>query len=146
MSITKEFKEFIMRGNVIDMAVGVVIGGAFSSVVNSVVNDILMPVVGVLTAGVDFAMLGTELKPAVLSETGDVLKEAVVLKYGSLMQAIINFILIAAFIFLLVKGMNKLRRKQEAEPAAEAEPSEDIVLLTEIRDLLKSNDEQTKTL
>ena len=128
MSILSEFKAFAMRGNVVDMAVGVVIGGAFGKIVASFVNDVLMPPIGVLVGGVDFSGIKLTLKQAV----GDA--AAVTLNVGSFIQAIIDFAIIAFAIFLVVKGMNAMK-KPEA-PAAPPEPPADVKLLTEIRDLL----------
>lgn len=141
----KEFKEFIMRGNVIDMAVAFVMGAAFKSIVDSIVNDILMPVIGVLTAGVDFSYLKCVLRPAVM-QGQEIIQEEVAIKYGSLLQAIINFLIIAGVFFLMIKFSNKLKRKQgteEKEEEEEAKPAADVVLLTEIRDLLKSNENES---
>jgi large conductance mechanosensitive channel len=127
-----EFKEFAMRGNVIDMAVGVVIGGAFGKIVTSLVDNIIMPVVGVITGGVDFSEKALTLKEAV----GDT--PAVLLSWGAFVQSIVDFLIIAFCIFLAIKGMNKLNRKKEeapAEPEAPAGPTQEE-LLTQIRDLL----------
>lgn len=132
----KEFKEFISKGNVMDMAIGIVIGGAFAAIVNSVVNDILMPVIGYLTAGVDFTDLKIVMQEAVL-EGGEVVKPEVALNYGTLIQTIINFLIVAFFIFLMVKGLNQLRRKEEAAPEEPAPKSDEVLLLEEIRDSLK---------
>lgn len=132
----KEFKEFISKGNVMDMAIGIVIGGAFAAIVNSVVNDILMPIIGFLTAGVDFTDLKVVLQKAVL-EGGEVVKPEVSLNYGSLIQTIINFLIISLFIFLMVKGMNQMRRQEEEEPEEAAPKSAEVLLLEEIRDSLK---------
>lgn len=121
----KEFRDFLNRGNVIDLAVAVIIGGAFGAIVTSLVNDIIMPLIGVLLGGLDFASLSITVG------------EAEVL-YGNFIQAIVNFIIIALVIFLVVRSYNQLRAKQEAEPPAQpAKPPADIRLLTEIRDLLK---------
>jgi large conductance mechanosensitive channel len=128
MSIASEFKAFAMRGNVVDMAVGVVIGGAFGKIVTSFVNDVLMPPIGVLVGGVNFSGIKLILKEAV----GDV--AAVTLNVGNFIQTIVDFTIIAFAIFLVVKGMNATK-KPEA-PAAPAEPPADVKLLTEIRDLL----------
>ena len=127
MGFIQEFKEFAMKGNVIDMAVGVVIGGAFGKIVTSLVSDIMMPVLGLLTGGMNF----TDLKI--------VLKEAVTINYGSFIQVTVDFIIIAFCIFCAIKAINKLKKPAEPapEPAAPAEPIEEIKLLTEIRDLLK---------
>lgn len=108
MKIIKEFKEFISRGNVIDMAVGVIIGGAFTGIVNSLVNDIFMPILGLLTGGMNFAALSVQIGP----------REEDVLRYGAFIAAAVNFLLIALVLFLLIKAMNKLRRKKEEAPAA----------------------------
>ena len=122
----KEFREFINRGNVIDLAVAVIIGGAFTAIVNSLVNDIIMPLVGVLLGGVDFASIVSTVGSA---EIG----------VGKFIQAIINFLIIAWVVFLIVKGINRVNRNKEAVPAA---PAADVVLLTEIRDLLKNQSTQ----
>lgn len=127
----KEFKEFAMRGNVMDMAVGIIIGGAFGKIVASLVNDVLMPPIGLLVGGMDFSKLAITLKAA----EGEV--PAVLLKYGMFIQQTVDFIIIAFAIFMVVKGMNALKRKQEAAPAAPAAPPRQEVLLEEIRDLLK---------
>ncbi|OOF41725.1 large-conductance mechanosensitive channel MscL [Rodentibacter mrazii] len=128
MSFIKEFREFAMRGNVVDMAVGVIIGGAFGKIVSSLVGDVVMPVLGILTGGVDFKDLKFILEPA----KGDI--PAVTLNYGMFIQNVFDFVIIAFAIFLMVKGINKLKKPAEAAPA---EPSNEEKLLTEIRDLLK---------
>lgn len=125
-----EFKAFISRGNVVDMAVGVIIGGAFTSIVNSLVNDMLMPLIGYLIGGIDFQDFKFQL-PQVAGA------EPVYISYGLFIQAIINFLIIALVVFLLVKVMNSFRKKEEKKEEAPAPPTEDIILLTEIRDLLK---------
>ena len=134
--IVAEFKEFITRGNVMDMAVGIIIGGAFTAIVQSLVNDLLMPVIGALFGGIDFSTLKYVVRAA--DEAAGI--EEAAIKYGSFIQAIVNFLLIAIVIFLLVKGINKMRRKKEEPapaPAPDPEPSEEVKLLTEIRDALK---------
>ena len=134
--IVSEFKEFITRGNVMDMAVGIIIGGAFTAIVQSLVNDLLMPVIGALFGGIDFTTLKYVVRAA--DEAAGI--EEAAIKYGSFIQAIVNFLLIAIVIFLLVKGLNKRRRKKEEPapaPAPAPEPSEEVKLLTEIRDALK---------
>ena len=134
--IVSEFKEFITRGNVMDMAVGIIIGGAFTAIVQSLVNDLLMPVIGALFGGIDFTTLKYVVRAA--DEAAGI--EEAAIKYGSFIQAIVNFLLIAIVIFLLVKGINKMRRKKEEPapaPAPDPEPSEEVKLLTEIRDALK---------
>lgn len=136
----KEFKKFILRGNVIDLAVAVVIGAAFGAIVNSIVNDIIMPVIGYVTAGVSFSDLKVVLEPAVM-EAGEVIKPEVAIGYGNLIQTIIQFLIIGFTIFLVVKGISTMRTKfekrKEEEAAAPAEKPADVVLLEEIRDLLK---------
>ena len=136
-----EFKDFAMRGNVIDMAIGVVIGGAFGKITTSLVDNIIMPLIGLLTGGIDLTKWDIVLKPAVTEMVDGVMTEttpAVMLGIGTLLSVIINFIIIAFVIFLLIKGMNRLHRKKEDEPAVEqpAAPTSEE-LLTEIRDLLK---------
>ncbi|MGB2552434.1 large-conductance mechanosensitive channel protein MscL [Campylobacter sp. MOP51] len=132
MSFVKEFKEFAMRGNVLDMAVGVVIGGAFGKIVSSLVGDVIMPIVGVLTGGVNF----TDLKFVLKEAAGEA--PAVTVNYGAFIQTTVDFLIIAFCIFCVIKAINSLKKpKEEPAPAAPAAPSEDIVLLTEIRDLLR---------
>ena len=130
-SLFREFKEFAMRGNVVDLAVGIIIGGAFGKIVSSLVSDVLMPPIGVLTGGVDFSNLGFTIKEATANAP------AVMLKYGSFVNTIIDFVIVAAAIFLLVRAMNSLKKKEEAAPAAPPLPTKEEVLLTDIRDLLK---------
>lgn len=137
MSLLKEFKTFAMRGNVIDMSVGIVIGAAFGKIVSSIVNDLLMPPIGVLIGGVDFKDLKIELKSVVIDTAGVVTSEAVTLNYGNFIQIVIDFIIVAFAIFLLVKGINKMKKTEEAAPPAPSEPTKEEILLTEIRDLLK---------
>lgn len=136
-----EFKTFAMRGNVMDMAIGVIIGTAFGKITTSLVNDVFMPLIGLLIGGVDLGQLNIVLKPEVLDEAGQVVTEAVTLGIGTFLSTVIDFVLVAFVIFLMVKTMNKLaslKKKEEEAPAEEEEPkptSEE--LLTEIRDLLK---------
>ncbi|MDX2286868.1 MAG: large-conductance mechanosensitive channel protein MscL [Bacteroidia bacterium] len=135
----KEFREFIMRGNVLDLAVGVIIGSAFGNIVTSLVNDIIMPPIGMLLGNVDFKDLKIVLQPAGTDAAGAAVPE-VAIAYGNFLNIVLTFVIIAFVIFLIVKGYNASQRKQAeapAAPAAPAEPSEDIKLLTEIRDLLK---------
>lgn len=136
----KEFKEFAMKGNVIDMAVGVVVGGAFGGIVSSLVSDIIMPLVGVLTGGVSFKDMSVTLTPAI-KEGGEVVQAANTLNYGAFIDSIINFFIIAFSIFLVIRlftsAKNKLIHTQEPEPEAPAAPTSEE-LLTEIRDLLKA--------
>jgi len=132
--LISEFKAFISRGNVIDLAVGVIIGGAFTSIVNSLVKDIVMPIIGMLFGGIDF----TDLKYVITPAEGDVSEAAIY--YGNFIQNVVNFLLVAFVIFMVVKFINNLHRKKEEapkEPAAPPAPPEDVVLLREIRDLLK---------
>jgi large conductance mechanosensitive channel len=131
MSMMSEFRDFAMRGNVVDMAVGIVIGGAFGKIVSSFVNDVLMPPIGILLGGVDFSELAVTLKAAV----GEV--PAVTLNYGTFIQTLVDFIIIAFAIFMVIKAMNSLKKKKEEAPAAPPKPSAEETLLTEIRDLLK---------
>ena len=137
MGLTKEFREFAMRGNVVDLAVGVIIGGAFGKIVASLVNDMIMPPIGYLINGVKFSDLKYTFKEAVLNVDGTVKEAAVSLNYGSFIQAIIDFLIIAFAVFLMIKAMNRFKKKQEEAPAAAPEPSKEEVLLGEIRDILK---------
>ena len=130
MSLISEFKAFAMRGNVVDLAVGLVIGAAFGKIVTSFVNDVLMPPIGMLLGGVNFSNLKVTLKEAV----GEV--PAVTLNYGVFIQTIVDFTIVAFAIFLVIKAMNSMKKKEEAAPAP---PPADVQLLTEIRDLLKKN-------
>ena len=140
----KEFKTFIFRGNVMDLAIGVVIATAFTAIVNSLVKDIIMPCVGMLTAGVDFASLKVILKPGVLDAAGAVVKPEVAIGYGVFINAIIQFLIIALVVFLVVKMINKARAAMDAkakkavEEAPAAAIPADVALLSEIRDLLKN--------
>ncbi len=140
MGILKEFKEFAVRGNVMDMAVGVIIGGAFGKIVTSLVNDIIMPLISKLTGGIDFTNLFLNLGSEKY-ETLAAAKEAgaAVFAYGSFIQNCVDFLIIAFCIFLMIKGINRVTKKKKDEPApAPAEPSKEEILLTEIRDLLKN--------
>lgn len=132
----QEFKTFAMRGNVVDMAVGIIIGGAFGKIVSSVVGDLIMPAVGLLVGGVNFTDLKIVLKDAVI-EGGNVVTPEVSLNYGNFIQVVFDFLIIAFAVFLLVKGINSLSRKKEEAPATPPAPPADVQLLTEIRDLLK---------
>ena len=128
--LLNEFKEFISRGNVIDMAVGVVIGSAFSKIVTSLVNDIIMPLVGIIIGGLDFTSLSIKIKDSEIL-------------YGSFIQNIVDFLIIAACIFIVIKIMNKFKKQKPAEEPKQVEAPEDIKLLTEIRDLLKKENNKT---
>jgi large conductance mechanosensitive channel len=138
MSFISEFKTFAMRGNVVDLAVGVVIGGAFGKIVTALVEGVLMPVLGVLMGGINISAKAWMIKPAEIGPDGKELAAAVLFKYGAFLQSVIDFVIVAFAIFLFVKGMNKLKKKEEDKPAPPAEPAEDVKLLTEIRDLLKA--------
>ena len=140
MGMLTEFKEFAMRGNVVDLAVGMIIGGAFGKIVTALVDGIIMPPIGLLLGGMDFKDLAVILKPAVADAAGKVTTPAVSLQYGLFAQTIVNFLIVAFVIFMVVKTMNKLSRKQEAAPAAPAPPTEDVLLLREIRDSLKNRE------
>ena len=137
MSIASEFKAFVQRGNVVDMAIGVIMGSAFGKIVNSLVTDILTPPIGYLTGKVDFKTLSKKLTPP---QIGDAIPTPVEIKYGLFLQATFDFLIIAFCVFLIVKGMNHLKCKDEAAsaPAAPPEPPAQEKLLTEIRDLLKA--------
>ncbi|MGI9221915.1 MAG: large-conductance mechanosensitive channel protein MscL [Woeseiaceae bacterium] len=132
MSMGSEFKDFAMRGNVVDMAVGIVIGGAFGKIVSSFVADVLMPPIGLALGGVDFTELAITLKE------GTAEAEAVMLNYGSFVQSVVDFLIIAFAIFMVIKSMNAMKEKEEEAPAKPPEPSKEEVLLTEIRDALRS--------
>ena len=138
MGLLKEFKEFAVKGNVVDLAVAVIIGGAFGKIVSSFVNDIIMPPLGVLLGGVDFKDLTITLKDAYTSADG-VEMAAVVLSYGNFIQNIVDFLLVAFVIFMAIKGMNRFKKKEEEAPAPPPAPPKSEVLLEEIRDLLKKN-------
>ena len=137
MGFIKEFKEFAMKGNVMDMAVGVIIGGAFGKIVSSLVDDVLMPLVGMLTGGIDVSGLAYKVMLPNPVEGGEPLAGAT-LKYGAFIQNVIDFLIIALCIFLMIKGMNKLTKKKEEEPAPEPAGPTQEELLAEIRDLLKN--------
>ena len=149
-SIFTEFKEFISKGNVLDMAVGVIIGGAFTKIVNSVVSDIIMPALGLVTGNIDFSDLKVVLSEAVM-EGETVVKEELAIRYGVFLDALVNFLLMAICVFIVIKIIGtlkakaeKLRKKEEeeavAEPAPAPAPDPQLVLLTEIRDLLKKEE------
>ena len=136
----EEFKAFAMRGNVIDMAIGVVIGGAFGKITTSIVNDIIMPLVSMITGGVDFSAWKIVMKEAVLAADGTVATPEVAVNFGNTIAVIVDFIIVAFAIFCMIKTMNKMHKKKEEAPAAPPappEPSAEEKLLTEIRDLLK---------
>jgi large conductance mechanosensitive channel len=137
-----EFKQFALRGNVVDLAIGIIIGAAFSKIVDSLVGDIFMPVVGAITGGLDFTNYFTPLSEAVTAPAlAEAKNQGAVLAWGSFITAAINFLIIAWILFLLVKGMNRLRRKEDAKTGTADKPAEipaDVKLLTEIRDLMKT--------
>ena len=137
-SFKQEFKEFALRGNVMDMAVGIIIGGAFGKIVSSLVDDILMPLIGLITGGVNFTELKWVIKPAELNAAGEEIVAATTLNYGLFIQNIIDFLIIALVIFMMIRGINSLRKKQEepTTPEPAPEPSDEVKLLTEIRNLL----------
>jgi len=124
MSFVKEFKEFAMKGNMMDLAIGVIIGGAFGKIISSLVTDVIMPPIGLLLGGIDFRALVIKIGTATMT-------------IGNFINAVIDFVIIALVIFLMIKAMNKMKRKQEEKPAAAPKQSEEIKLLKEIRDLLK---------
>ncbi len=132
MSILQEFKEFAVKGNAIDMAVGIIVGASFGKIISSLVADVVMPPIGVLIGGVDFTKLAITIKEAAEGTP------AVTLNYGNFIQTMVDFTLIAFAIFMAVKLINSLKKKQEETPAAPPEPSKEELLLTEIRDLLKN--------
>ena len=132
----QEFRKFAMRGSVIDLAVGVVIGGAFGAITTSLVKDVVMPPISYLMSGVDVSSWKATIAPAVLDATGKVTKPEVAVTYGNFLQATLNFLIIAAVIFLVVKGINSLKRKEAEKPAEPPAPTTDQKLLMEIRDLL----------
>lgn len=133
MSVLQEFKKFAMRGNVVDLAVGVIIGAAFGAIVNSLVGDVVMPVIGILTSGVDFSKAAIVLQEA----SADGKTPAVLLSYGKFLQVTFNFIIVSFVIFLVVKGINRLKRQEAEQPSLPPEPTAQEKLLAEIRDLLK---------
>lgn len=132
----KEFKEFAVKGNVMDLAIGVIIGGAFGKIVTSLVNDVIMPAVGLLVGGVDFSSLAITLQSETINEAGEIVTAAISLNYGIFINTVIDFAIVAFVIFAVVKGMNRLKRKEEEKPKEEKHPTQ-VELLVEIRDLLK---------
>lgn len=136
MGFVQEFKKFALKGNVVDLAVAVIIGGAFGKIVSSLVNDVIMPPIGLALGGVNFKDLMYVLKEASILPDGTEVA-AVAIKYGSFLQAVIDFLIIAFVIFMAIKAMNRLQKKEEAKPAPPPAPSKEELLLTEIRDILK---------
>lgn len=138
MGLLREFKTFAMRGNVLDMAVGIIIGAAFGRIVNSLVNDVLMPPLGLLLARMDFSDMVVTLKPAVIDSSGAVTTPAVTIGYGTFINALINFVIVAFAVFLLVKMFNAAYQKEKPAPPAPPAVSKEEQLLTDIRDILKA--------
>jgi large conductance mechanosensitive channel protein len=140
MKLISEFKAFAMRGNVVDMAVGIIIGGAFGKIVSSVVADVIMPPIGLLLGGVKFTDLKIILKDPVMDAAGAIQKQAVAINYGNFIQTTVDFLIIAFAIFMMIKAMNSLKKKEEVpvEAPAPPEPTKEELLLTEIRDILKN--------
>jgi large conductance mechanosensitive channel len=137
MSVFSEFREFALKGNVVDLAVGVIIGAAFGTIVSSLVDDLIMPLIGAVTGGLDFSNYFLPLSNTVTAATLDAAKEqGAVFAYGKFITAVIKFAIVAWVLFLVIKGMNAMKRKEEAAPPAVAETPADVKLLTEIRDLL----------
>lgn len=125
MRLVQEFKTFAMKGNVVDMAVGIIIGAAFGKIITSLVNDVIMPPIGLLVGGIDFSGLAIDLG------------SGVVIKYGMFINTVIDFTIVAFAIFMMIKALNTIKKKEEAPPAVPTAPKEEVVLLTQIRDLLK---------
>ena len=136
-----DFKAFVMRGNVVDMAVGIIMGAAFGKIVSSLVSDIIMPVVGVLLGGVNFSDLTFTLYKAVTDASGAVIEPEVVLNYGNFIQVTVDFLIISFAIFMMIKVIGQVQRKKEEAPTTPAAPSEEVQLLTQIRDLLDKKEE-----
>jgi large conductance mechanosensitive channel len=140
MQMLKEFREFAVKGNVVDLAVGVIIGAAFGAIVTSLVGDVIMPLIGAVTGGLDFSNYFTPLSAKVTATNlADAKKQGAVLAWGSFLTLTINFIIIAFVLFLVIRAINTLKRKEEAAPAAPSKPLAEVELLTEIRDLLKKS-------
>lgn len=134
----KEFREFAMKGNVVDLAVAVIIGAAFGAIVTSMVNDIIMPIIGAITGGLDFSNYFVGLsKNVTQTNLADAKKQGAVLAYGSFFTLVVNFVIVAFVLFMVIRTMNRFKRKEEVKPAEPPKPSAEVVLLTEIRDLLK---------
>lgn len=141
MSLVKEFKAFAMRGNVVDMAVGIIIGGAFGKIVSSVVSDVIMPPIGLLLGGVKFTDLKIIMKDPIIDAAGVITTQAVSINYGNFIQTTVDFLIIAFAIFMMIKVMNSMKKKEEVavvKATAPPTPSNEEVLLAEIRDLLKN--------
>jgi large conductance mechanosensitive channel len=140
MGMLKEFREFAMKGNVVDLAVAVIIGAAFGAIVTSLVGDIIMPIIGAITGGLDFSNYYIPLSAKVTaSNLADAKKQGAVLAYGSFLTLTINFLIVAFVLFIVIRLMSQFKRKEAAAPAEPPKPSAEVVLLTEIRDLLKKS-------
>src|SRR5207253_8007539 len=138
LRMLNEFRAFAMKGNVIDLAVGIIIGAAFGAIVSSLVGDIIMPIIGSITGGLDFSNYFTPLSKAVTAgNLADAKKQGAVLAWGSFLTLTLNFLIIAFVLFIVIRLMNQLKRREEAAPSAPAKPTREVELLTEIRDLLK---------
>ena len=137
MGFAAEFKEFAMKGSVVDLAVGVIIGGAFGKIVDSLVSDVIMPVVSKIFGGLDFANYFIPLSGQVATTLAEAKKEGAVLAYGNFFTVAINFVILAFIIFMMVKAVNRMKQQQAPAPAAPAAPAEDVLLLREIRDALR---------
>ena len=137
MKWLQEFKAFAVRGNVVDMAVGIVIGAAFGKIVSSFVADVIMPPIGMLIGGIDFSNLVVTLKAAVPATADTAAQAAVTLNYGKFIQSVIDFVIIAFAIFMVVKAINRLKRKEAVKPSSPPVPSQEVILLTDIRDILQ---------
>ncbi|MBY0421983.1 MAG: large-conductance mechanosensitive channel protein MscL [Parvularculaceae bacterium] len=135
MGIIDEFKQFAIKGNMVDMAVGIIMGGAFGTIVSSLVNDVIMPPIGMLIGGIDFSKLALVLKHAAVGPDGKEIA-AVAINYGKFINATISFLIVAWVLFMLIKAMNQLKKKEAEKPAAPPAPTKDQLLLGEIRDLL----------
>lgn len=136
----KEFREFAMKGNVVDLAVAVIIGAAFGAIVTSMVNDIIMPIIGAVTGGLDFSNYFVGLsKNVTQTNLADAKKQGAVLAYGSFFTLVVNFVIVAFVLFMVIRTMNQFKRREEVKPAEPPKPSAEVELLTEIRDLLKKS-------
>lgn len=138
MSIVKEFKEFATKGNVVDLAVGIIIGSAFGKIVSSFVADIIMPPIGLLIGGINFTDIKFTMKDAVIDAAGKITKQAIILNLGNFIQVVFDFLIIAFAIFMMIKAINRIQRKKNEMPVTPPAPNNQELLLTEIRDLLKN--------
>lgn len=138
MGFVKEFKDFAMRGNLVDMAVAVIMAGAFGKVVTAFIDGMVMPAVGKIVSGVDFKSMSFKLSEAVVDDNGKVIHEATLIKYGAFITELIDFTLVALVVFMFIKMMNRMKKKEDEKPAAPPAPTKEELLLTEIRDLLKN--------